>query len=153
MTELNEEINLLEEQIKLNRSEIVAIDKEKKVLSEQIRYMQIYKENKPFHKEYLHVKNPDDYLMRNETRLTLFDGAVNILRSHGLDPEKVSLEDLQEKYEKMNEKRMKLKSENDAIKPRLDALLQEQRTLNTYLDRENIQEELSNKRNKQNPER
>ena len=54
---------------------------------------------------------------------------------------------------KMNEKRMKLKSENDAIKPRLDALLQEQRTLNTYLDRENIQEELSNKRNKQNPER
>ena len=156
LSEMDTAIGILKEQMKENRSAIVAIDKEKKVLSEQLRYMKIYSENKPFHVEYLTAKNPDEYLMRNESRLTLFDGAINVLKSHVINPELISMEELQSRLAELDEEREKRKTENESLKPQLDTLLQEQKTLNSYLHRETDKEqkeEQERKKNRQKPTR
>lgn len=156
LSEMDTAIGILKEQMKENRSAIVAIDKEKKVLSEQLRYMKIYSENKPFHDEYLTAKNPDEYLMRNESRLTLFDGAINVLKSHGINPEQTTIEEFQSRLAELDEEREKRKAENESLKPQLDTLLQEQKTLNSYLHREKDKEqdeEQKRKQNKQKPTR
>ena len=155
LSELDAEIELLKQIIKQNQSTVLSIDKEKKALSEEIRYMQIYNDNKIFHKEYLLSKNPDEYLMRNETHLTLFEGALNVLNSHGINPETVSLEKLQEQITSLETKRIKNKSELDADKVKLNALIKQQKTLNDYLhnDKENQSVEQLKKKKKPRNER
>ena len=133
IAELDAEIDIIKEQIKQNRLEIVEIDKKRKALAEQIRYMKIYMENKPFYDEYKKSQNADEYFMRNESHLTLLDGAVNILKSHGIDPEKTTLDELHNQLKQLEDQRSKRKKENDALKPQFDTLLHQQKNLNDYL--------------------
>ena len=151
LTELNTEISILKEQIRQNRSAMVEMDKKRKVIAEQIRYMKIYIDNKSFHDEYEKAKNPDEYLMRNETHLTLFDGASSTLKSHGVKPAKTSLDELQNQLKQLEKERLKLKEENINLKTHLDTLLHQQNNLNGYLHNNvanrNKEEKHNNKKN------
>lgn len=157
LAELEAEIDLMKAQIKQNRGTIVTIDKEKKALMEQIRYMQIFLENKPYQEEYMNAKKQDEYFMRNESHLTLFDGASSVLKKHGINPEGTTLEDLQNQLKLLEEERIKCKEENDSLKPKLDALLHQQKTLSQYFHKDEKEarekEERSRDKKKQKTER
>lgn len=140
ISELNIEIDLLKDKLKQNRSSLVVLDKEKKELAEQIRYLTIYNENKVFFDEYNSAKDPDDYLMRNESRLTLYDGAVSVLEKHGINPDDISLEQLKKDLENLEEKRNSIKNENDLLTPKIKELQLQLNNLNDYLQFNKSQE-------------
>ncbi len=133
ITELEAEIDIGKEQIKQNRAKIVAIDKEKKQLSEQIRYVSIYLENKPYYEEYITAKNPDGYFMRNESHINLFDGAKNMLKAYGIEPEKMSLDELKKQLKQLEEERANLNNKNNTLNAHLDTLFHQQKNLKDYL--------------------
>ena len=133
ISELNIEIDLLKDKLKQNRSSLVVLDKEKKELAEQIRYLTIYNENKVFFDEYNSAKDPDDYLMRNESRLTLYDGAVSVLEKYNINPDNVSLEQLKKDLDNLEEKRNRIKNENDLLIPKIKELQLQLNNLNDYL--------------------
>ena len=133
ISELNIEIDLLKDKLKQNRSSLVVLDKEKKELAEQIRYLSIYNENKVFFDEYNSAKDPDDYLMRNESRLTLYDGAVSVLEKYNINPDNVSLEQLKKDLDNLEEKRNRIKNENDLLIPKIKELQLQLNNLNDYL--------------------
>ena len=133
ISELNIEIDLLKDKLKQNRSSLVVLDKEKKELAEQIRYLSIYNENKVFFDEYNSAKDPDDYLMRNESRLTLYDGAVSVLEKYNINPENVSLEQLKKDLDNLEETRNRIKNENDLLIPKIKELQLQLNNLNDYL--------------------
>lgn len=133
ISELNIELNLLKDKLKQNRSSLVVLDNKKKELAEQIRYLTIYNENKVFFDEYNSAKDPDDYLMRNESRLTLYDGAVSVLENHGINPDDISLEQLKKDLENLEEKRNSIKNENDLLTPKIKELQLQLNNLTDYL--------------------
>ena len=133
ISELNIEIDLLKDKLKQNRSSLVVLDKKKKELAEQIRYLSIYNENKVFFDEYNSAKDPDDYLMRNESRLTLYDGAVSVLEKYNINPDNVSLEQLKKDLDNLEEKRNRIKNENDLLIPKIKELQLQLNNLNDYL--------------------
>lgn len=133
ISELNIEIDLLKDKLKQNRSSLVVLDKKKKELAEQIRYLSIYNENKVFFDEYNSAKDPDDYLMRNESRLTLYDGAVSVLEKYNINLDNVSLEQLKKDLDNLEEKRNRIKNENDLLIPKIKELQLQLNNLNDYL--------------------
>ena len=145
--ELEEKINLLKEQCASNRSEIVSIDKEKRILSEQIRYMQIYLDTKAYKDAYEHSKNPEEYLMQFESKLTLFDGAAVILASHGLVPSNECYSRLRDELSDLEERRSEIKNENESIQKELKELERHQDTLNRFFNKDNPKKE-TNEKNK-----
>ena len=134
--ELEEKINLLKEQYNYNRSEIVDIDKEKKSLSEQIRYMQIYLETKAYKDEYMRSKDPERYLMQFESKITLFDGAASILDSYNLTPSSDCLSRLRNQLSDLEQKRSELKEENTSIQNQLKEFERRQDTLNHFFNKD-----------------
>ena len=119
MVGLNEEIKKLRELEKDSRSEIVSIDKELKVLREQIHYREIYDQNKPFHSEYINSKRKEEYLELNETELILYDGAKQFLKNSGINPKEVSLADLKKHQNELLLRREGLKADYDSYKAEL----------------------------------
>ena len=129
---------------------MVAIDKEKKDLLEQLRYLKIYKENKPFQDAYLSSKDPEHYLMEHESHLLLFEGACNKLKQFGLNPDIASLEELQKHLEKLEAERTKLKSGSNSLKKELEEANHLRENMEKYLgtnDKEHT-EELEKERTK-----
>ena len=141
ITELNAAIDLMKKQIKLNRSETTSIDKELRSLNEQLRYLKIYYDNKPFIEAYKESKSPEEYLMEHESHLLLFDGATEFLTSHGLNPMNITEKDLEEQIQLLEQERLKIQTENDTLKTKLDDMIMKQKTLDEYLHKEKKQEQ------------
>ena len=133
LSELNIEIDLLKNHIKQNRSSLIAIDKEKKELSEQIRYLTIFNDNKDYYDEYNSSKNPNDYLIKNESHILLCEGAISILNNHNINPNETSLSEIKERITYLEEQRINIKKENDYLIPRLNSLTLQQNNLIDYL--------------------
>ena len=151
--ELNEIIESKELQIKDNRSRMVEIDNEKRSLSEQIRYLEIYERTKPCHDKYLESKDKEYFLMENETNLTLFEGASSVLNKYGIKPESVSLEELKNKLKELEKEREQLKTHNSSARKELAALKKDQEKLNTYFNKEQEQPSKDSRKNNNRTER
>lgn len=141
IAELNSEIDLMKKRIKQNRSEISSTDKELKALHEQLRYLKIYCDNKPYQEAYKESKHPEEYLMEHESHLLLFDGATGYLTSHGLNPASITEKELEEQIHLLEQERTRLQTENDSMKPELDDLLMKQKTMDEYLQKEKKREQ------------
>ena len=114
MVELHDRIKDLKELEKDTRNEMVEIDKELKVLKEQIYYREIYDRNKLFHMEYINSKKKEQYLEQNETELILYDGANQFLKNVGINPKEVSLTDLKNRQNELLLRREGLKTDYDS---------------------------------------
>lgn len=141
ITELTAEIDLMKKQIKQNRSNIASIDKEIKSIHENLRYLKIYQENKPYNEAYEKSKHPEEYLMEHESHLLLFDGAGNYLKSHGLNPDHITENDLEDQLHNLEQERTRLQNENTSIQPALNDMLSKQKTLEEYLHKEMKQDQ------------
>lgn len=153
-TDLVDEIKSVEERIKENRSLIVSVDKEKKVLAEQLHYLKVYIENKPADDAYHKAKNPDDYLRRNESRLILFNGAKTILERYQLNPDEISVEDLEKRLSELEQTKSAASGEVLKLKEQLKDLTARQKTLEEFFHfeekKQNEQDEMERKRKTKN---
>ncbi len=143
-TDLMDEIKNVKEKIKENRALIVSVDKEKKILAEQFHYLKVYKENQPANDAYRNAKDPDDYLRRNESRLILFNGAKTMLKRFHLNPDEISVEDLQSRLTKLERTRAAASDEVGTLKSKLKELTDKQKTLEEFFhfkDKEQKEEE------------
>ena len=148
LSELEEKLRLLQEKYNHNRAEMVAIDKEKHVLSEQIRYMEIYLETEPYNVEYLQSKKPEQYLMQNESNLLLFEGAKSFLKESGLTPSHDSLEELKRKLSALDSDRATLKTENDTLSSRIKESKKQKDTLEKYFKKDHSNQKETDKQKK-----
>lgn len=152
--DLVDEIKRIKEKIHDNRSLMVSIDKEKKLLTEQLHYLQVYTENKPAEDAYHSAKDPDKYLQRNESRLILFAGAKTMLERMGVNPEETSVEELQKRISDLEKTRAEAAKENKELQPQLKELAAKEETLRSFLhiqEKEKKEEEKSTeKRRKKN---
>ena len=135
--ELEKNIELLKDKSRATRSEIVAIDKELKVIREQIRYRENYDKYKPFHDKYISMKNKEDYYECSESELILFDGAKRILKEYGINPKETSLKDLQDKFNQLTDKRTELKSIYETSNEEIKESERKLDTLNKYFHLDN----------------
>ncbi len=71
--------------------------------------------------------------MRNESRLTLYDGAVSVLEKYNINPDNVSLEQLKKDLDNLEETRNRIKNENDLLIPKIKELQLQLNNLNDYL--------------------
>ena len=151
--DLVDEINRIKEKIQSNRSLMVSIDKEKKVLTEQLHYLQVYQENKPAEDAYRSSKDPDSYLQRNESRLILFAGAKTMLERMNVNPDETSVEELQKRLAELENTRAEAKKENRELQPQLKELTAKEETLRSFLhiqEKEEKEETRKEKRRKNN---
>ncbi len=154
LAELNVQVDLIKDRIKQNRSEIVSLDKKIRALQEQLRYLKIYYDNKPYNEVYKKSKAPDEYLMEHESRLLLFDGAAEYLSSHGINPLDVTEQDLENQIRLLEQNRTNLQEENNSQKLKLDDMIKKQKTLDEYLHKEKKQEqEASSEKERENKKR
>ena len=154
ITELYAAIDLMKKEIKQNRSEITSIDKELRLLQEQLRYLKIYNDNEAYNEAYKKSKSPDEYFMEHESHLLLFDGAAEYLSSHGINPLDVSERDLENQIRLLEHNRTNLQEENNSQKLKLDDMIKKQKTLDEYLHKEKKQEqEASSEKERENKKR
>ena len=153
-TDLMDEINNVKEKIKENRSLIVSVDKEKKILVEQLHYLKVYKENKPADDAYQNAKDPDEYLRRNESKLILFNGAKTMLDRYHLNPDEISVEDLQNRLAELERTKSNASDEVSQLKTQLKDLTDKQKTLEEFFHfKEKEQKEQEEKLQKQRSRR
>ena len=133
--------DIKQKKIKENREKIVDIDKEKKAISEQIRYLEMFKKMQPFYEEYTRSKNKEKYFMEHETSITLYEGSKSFLENSGINPEKISVEDLKTTLTNLEQKRSTLKSDNSSATKELDDLQRKKQTLDKYFKRDKEQPE------------
>ena len=132
MVELSETIDKAKEQLKENRSRIVEIDKERKMLAEQIKCLETYQNTKDIHKAYENAKDKESFLMENETELILFEGAANRLKELGISPNSNTLQEMKEKYKELENEKEELKEENESLSPQIEELIRQQSILTKY---------------------
>jgi hypothetical protein len=140
----------VQKKIKENREKIVDIDKEKKAISEQIRYLEMFKKMQPFYEEYTRSKNKEKYYMEHETSITLYEGSKSFLENSGINPDKISVEDLKTTLSNLEQKRSALKSDNSSATKELDDLQRKKQTLDKYFkrDKEQLEKEKQKSQNK-----
>ena len=109
--------------------------------------MQIYLDTKAYKNAYEHSRNPEEYLMQFESKLTLFDGAAAILASHGLVPSDECYSRLRDELSDLEKRRSEIKNENESIQKELKELERHQDTLNRFFNKDNPKKE-TNEKNK-----
>ncbi len=139
--DLDDMLSRLQKKIKENREKIVEIDKEKKVISEQVRYLEMLKKMQPFYEEYSRSKNKEKYFMEHETNITLYEGAKSFLENSGINPEKISVENLKTMLANLEKERAELKSNMSSANKELDDLQRKKQTLDKYFKRDKEQPE------------
>ncbi len=132
IVELSDKISEIKEQLKDNRTRIVEIDKERKILSEQIKSLEIYQKTKGIHNLYESSRDKEGFLMENETELILFEGAKSRLKEMGITPSNDALTKLKEKLKEIEEEKKELTEENNSTNPQLEELIRQQTILSKY---------------------
>lgn len=113
------------------------LDKKLRELARIIRYTEQYQTNLPYKHRYSKSKDPDGYLRRHETEISLCEGAEYMLKKEGIDPDKIDLDAMRADYEEMKKQKdasMKTYAELNADARKLEKLTE---TLEHYLEREN----------------
>ena len=106
--------------------------KKKKILAEQLHYLKVYKENKPADDAYQNAKDPDEYLRRNESKLILFNGAKTMLEQYHLNPDEISVEDLQNRLAELERTKSIVSNKVSALKTQLKELTDKEKTLEEF---------------------
>lgn len=132
-TELLSEIKNLKEKIKENRSLIISVEQEKKILSEKLHYLKVYKENKPAAEGYRNSKDPESFLEKNESRLLLFEGARSFFQELKMNPEELSEKELSKRLEELETIKSSAGKEIKELKTQLKLLTDKQKTLEEFL--------------------
>ena len=110
---LNEHLNSLKETAETRHDNILDIERKMHSLADIIYFAERYSENKKFNIRYEKSKDPERYYQNHKSQLTLYGGAVEMLKRFDIDPSEINLEELKESYENMKAEHSRLITEND----------------------------------------
>lgn len=145
--ELNDTIASMQQQMKDNKKDMVATEKQLKSISELYKYAEQYMANRPYHNKYLKAKNKELVSQKYAMQLTLYGGAKNMLERAGIQVQNLDINKIQENYQVLNHNRQQLQAQNDKINKELKELLLLQENMNEYMS-PNIQKVTENSRRK-----
>ena len=131
---------------KTAKKSLIDTEHQLKELGEIIKYAKNYQENKVYHFRYKKSKNPDAYLRRHETELTLFDGAENMLKRFGINPKNLNLEQLLADYNALQTKKAELQKTYKTAEKEIADLKRRQDNINQYLGLEQTPERTEKKK-------
>ena len=134
---------------KTAKKSLIDTEHQLKELGEIIKYAKNYQENKVYHFRYKKSKDPDAYLRRHETELTLFDGAENMLKRFGINPKNLNLEQLQADYNALQTKKAELQKTYKTAEKEITDLKRKLANINQYLGRERTPERTAAKKTEQ----
>lgn len=134
---------------KTAKKSLIDTEHQLKELGEIIKYAKNYQENKVYHFRYKKSKNPDAYLRRHETELTLFDGAENMLKRFGINPKNLNLEQLLADYNALQTKKAELQKTYKTAEKEIADLKRRQDNINQYLGLEQTPERTEKKKPEQ----
>ena len=112
------------------------LDKKLRELARIIRYTEQYQTNLPYKHRYSKSKDPDGYLRRHETEISLCEGAEYMLKKERLDAGKLNLNVLRAEYEEMSSQKATAMSEYTSLKEETRKLEKMTDTLERYLEKE-----------------
>lgn len=87
------------------QEDIAALEHEIKELSQTMKYLNQYYDNKPYHDKLRRNKNKRLIQTKYDTELTLYTGARNMLQRQGINPQYTNLNELDNQLQKMQNQR------------------------------------------------
>ena len=105
LRDLDEHVESLRKQSVAARKNTVALDKELKETKEILYYARQYSDNRKYLIGYKNAKDPDAYYRKHDYELHLAWGAKDILKSHGLNPKTLNIQEIEESIRQMSEER------------------------------------------------
>ena len=115
------------------RTELIAVEKQLKVLKELQYNLNTYKDNLPFQQKYRKSKDPDRYMRMHETQLILFDGAKRKLHEMGITPKMSELNKVNSDVEALEMKKAELEKKYRSTSKEAKNLRQKQENITQYL--------------------
>lgn len=109
------------------------VDNEIKEIGEAIKYLEQYTEYKPYNDKYIIAKDKEAYMRQNESQIILYAGAKGQLDRLGVDPGKISIEKLRDKYSELLEQKKELGKNQMSLRDKLNMYKQQQKTMDDYL--------------------
>lgn len=109
LSELQDKIASKSAIAKESKSTVVELEHELKQMSEILKYAEQYVENKPYHFRYQKSKNQDQYFRNHDMQLILYDGAVNALKSFGININSLDIDKMTADYQALWNKKEGLK--------------------------------------------
>jgi len=123
--------DLLNEDIKIRDY----MEKQLKELGEILKYADQYQANHIYQVRYQISKNPDAYLRHHETELLLHDGAENVLKRFGIDPQSLDMEKLKSEFSALKSKQETLQKSYRAAEKDVKNFTQKLDNVKQYLER------------------
>ncbi len=134
MQELESQLSSLAGQSSAAKTETVSLEKKLRRHALILKYAEQYTENQPFHNRYKNAKNKEFFFRKYESKLILYDGAKNELKRFGLDPSKVSPDEVRKDYQAMEKRRNSLLAEYKNSEKSLKELHHLKDVISQYMD-------------------
>ena len=135
---------------KTSRNSLVETEHQLKDLGQILKYAEQYQVNRIYHVRYRKSKNPDAYLRQHETELLLHDGAENMLKRFGINPQTLDIDKLRSEYNALYSKKETLQNTYKSAEKDINALNRKLDNLNQYLNRTPMQQQATEKRAEKN---
>ena len=147
MTDLDAKITELHEQTISGRRKVVELDRKLKDLKEVLAAATRYSDNRKYLKNYTKSKDKERYYQSRHYELHIAWGAEEILKGKGIDPGKLDLQMLQDKYDKLTSERTGLINEYRSAEKQCEELKKLRDGLTTFMNNEisSIREKDKNK--------
>ena len=136
----------------LNNS-ILATDRKIEKYKELAVYVKNYHENKQYETAYNSVKNKESFYELNESNLMIFEAAERFIKSRGLDPEKVTYEQVRQGIETLTAEKETAKLTCRSRSKELKTLEKQMKVITDYMDQNNLSRNHPQERRKERSER
>ena len=134
VSELEDKIHTTFATVKAAKESIVKTEHRIKELSEIIKYVDQYQENKKYNYRYEKSKDPDAYLRSHESELLLYGGAKRMLERFGINENSMDIEKLKGEYQKLSEQKNDFTQMYKVNEKELKKLNQELENINQYIN-------------------
>ena len=131
---LNEHLDELHKKARVEKKEVVRLDKELQDFRQILNFARQYEENKKYADAYNNSMDPDRYYRSHHYQLTLFWGAEERLQHMGVDTKKFKLKDIEEHYKQLTADRSRLAESYKANEAEYTRLKKMDDSIKKFLD-------------------
>lgn len=104
-----------------------------------LKYAEQYQDNHIYHIRYQKSRNPDAYMQKHESQLLLHDGAEEMLKRFGLNPQTIKYELIRQEYDSLCAKKSELQKNYRSLQKEAATVAQRLDNLHQYLSKSSQQ--------------
>ena len=121
------------------QASIVEIDKKLRALKELAVSVRSYQDSKKYADAYKKARNKEKFYENHESQMIIFEAAEKEIRAKGLNPAKVTYEQVIEGIEKLNAQKKSAQAEYKSLSNDLSEKEQQLDLINTYIEKNQIE--------------